>query len=416
MQENTAFDATLGLLLREKRLELGWSATQTAILYGEAVRGVPITRKAYLRMEEGYLPQSPKRRLLLAAMLGLAPVALGLSENLEKVVVAPSIPASDSLKVKTLNLKEYRAALISYWKQGYTDPLAAMKNIAQRIQVLHNNVLYHSSSEQEEMKRLLCASHIRYGQIARERGFDKSAIDHFKKAIILAREEGYSELEASALHNLGTYFFDKGDFKSASRQFAASLRLKASPAIKGCTLALNGFSQGCLASSSDEIRAALDMVDASEKMLGYAPEPQEEISQVALTSEGFYLFKARTLIASPFKKLRAPDAAEAAISEALALMEPDMRADRNKRRLAYQQLESNIVLSQVWLDRDYYPIATTLAQDALTISEKLRSDIHLQFVEKLHASLKSSSYGSDMEVAKLGIQLARLKHIRMFND
>ncbi len=416
MQENTAFDGTLGLILREKRLELGWSATQTAILYGEAVRGTPITRKAYLRMEEGYLPRSPKRRLLLAAMLGLAPVALGLSENIENVVVAPPVPAPDSLKLKALNLKEYRAALISYWKQGYTDPLAAMKNIAQRIQVLHNNVLYHSSSEQEEMKKLLCASHIRYGAIAREQGFDKSAVDHFKRAIILAHEEGYREMEAAGLHHYGAYFFDKGDFMNASRQFTASLRLKASPAIRGCTLALNGFSQGCIAVSSDDIAEALAMVDASEKMLGYKPEPEEEISQVVFTVEGFYLFKAHALVASPLKKLRVPDAAEEAITEAFKFMGPDVRSDRNKRRSAYQQLESNVVLSQTWLDRDYYPIATTLAQDALTISEKLGSTLHVPFVERIHAGLKASNYGSDIEVAKLGIQLAKLKHIRIFND
>lgn len=413
MQENMAFDATVGRMLREKRLELGWGATQTAILYGEAVRGVPITRKAYLRMEEGYLPQSPKRRLILAAMLGLAPVVLGLPETIVNAVVEPLSLVPRPAKAKTLDLKEHRAALLSYWKQGYnrSDPLATMKSISQRIQVLHNNVLYSSSLEQSEMKKLLCAFHIRYGHIAREQGFDKSAVDHFGKAIVLAHEEGFTSLEASALHSYGAYFFDKGDFQNASRRFAASLRLKASPATKGCTLALNGFSQACIAASSDDIAEALTLVDKSEKMLGSQPDPQEEISQVALTPEGFYLFKARTLVASPLKKLRAPDAAEETVNEVLRLMKPDA-----KRLAAYRKLESNIVLSQAWLDRDYYPIATTLAQDALTISEELGSDIHLPFVERIHAGLKASSYGKDTEVAKLGIQLTKLKHIQMFND
>ncbi len=412
MQENAAFDVTLGHMLRERRLELGWGANQTAILYGEAVRGVPITRKAYLRMEEGYLPQSPKRRLLLAAMFGLAPVALGLPEIVVNTFVEPLSLVSRTSKTKALNLREYHASLLSYWKQGYNhaDPLATMKNLSQRIQVLHNNVLYRSSSEQEEIKKLLCAFHIRYGHIAREQGFEKSAVDHFRKTIILAHEEGYTDLEASALHSYGAYFFDRGDFKNASRQFAASLHLKASPTIKGCTLALNGFSQACIATSSDDIAKALTLVDISEDMLRYKPGPQDELSQVVLTPEGFYLFKARTLVASPLKKLRAPDAAEKAVNEALKLMKPDA-----KRHAAYRKLESNIVLSQAWLDRDYYPIATTLVQDALTIGAELGSDIHLQFVERIYTDLQSSSYGNDVEVAKLGIQLAKLKHIQMFN-
>src|SRR5437660_4644492 len=162
-------------------------------------------------------------------------------------------------------------------------------------------------------------------------------------------------MEAAGLHPYVSFLVDKGDIIFSSRQFAASLLLQASPAIRGSTLALNGFSQGCIAMSSDDITEALELVDASGKMLGYKPDPEEEISQVCLTPEGFYLFKARAFVASPLKKLRASDAAEEAITETFKLMSPDVRSDRNKRRFAYQQLESNVVLSQVWLDRDYYP-------------------------------------------------------------
>ena len=305
--------------------------------------------------------------------------------------------------VQTCALPIYRAALISYWKKGYPDPIAAIKNISQRIQLLHNNVLYHSSSEQEEMKKLLCGFHIRYGDIVRKQHFGKSAVEHFKKAIILAHEEGYTELEASAFHMYGAYLFDKGDFKNASRQFNASLNLKASPSVSGCTLALNGFSQACIAASTDDIAGALKYIDTAEKRLDCKFEPSDETSQVVLTPEGFYLFKARTLVASPLKKLRASDAAEESITEALKLMSPNTRTDQNKRHVAHRQLESNIVLSQIWLDRDYYPIATSLAQDALKIGEELGSSTYLSFVDRIYTGLQSSRYGSDMEVAKLGI-------------
>jgi hypothetical protein len=126
--------------------------------------------------------------------------------------------------------------------------------------------------------------------------------------------------------------------------------------------------------------------------------------------------QARALVASPAKNLRASDTAEESITEALKLMSPDVRTDRNKRHVAHRQLESDIVLSQIWFDRDYYPIATSLAQDALTIGAELGSSIYVPFVDRIHVNLKSSSYGSDTEVAKLGIQLAKSKYARILND
>lgn len=409
MQEHTLLDRELGNILRERRLELEWSVEQTSLLYGEAVRGNPVTRKAYLRMEEGYLPKSPKRRMVLAAMLGLTSLTLGLPELLVSNSAEPLTFVSRPIKTKTLNLREYRTALLTYWKQGYrSDPSAVMKNIAQRIQVLHNNVLYTSSSEKVLMKQLLCGFHIRYGHIAREQGFEKAAVEHFRKAVILAHEERYIELEAAALHHYGSYFFDKGDFKNASLQLKASLECNAAPWIQGCTLALCGFTQACVATSNEEIKGALNLIDASEKKLR---EPEDDIGQVVLTPDSFLLFKARTLVASPLKKLRIPNKAEEATTECLKQMQTDA-----KRHAAYRKLESSIVLSQVWLDREYYPIATTLAQDSLKLGEELESDIHLQFVDRIYTSLKTSSYGKDMEVAKLGIQLTKLKHIQMFSN
>ncbi len=259
------------------------------------------------------------------------------------------------------------------------------------------------------MKQLLCAFHIRYGHIAREQGFEKSALDHFKKAVILAHEEGYTELEASALHSYGAYLFDRGEFKASLKPLKSAIDLKPAPFVTGCTLALSGFAQACIACSDDEVATAMRTIDAAEKTIGY--EPDNDINQVVLTPEGFLLFKARTLMASSQKKLRSPDTAEDLVNE----MTRQMRTDA-KRHVAYRKLESNIVLSQVWLDRDYYPIATTLAQEALKIGEELESDIHVQFVDSIYGNLKLSSYGRDMEVAKLGIQLAKSKYAHILND
>ncbi len=106
MQESVSFDRALGNMLREKRLEQKWEAAQAALIYGEAVRGDPITRKAYLRMEEGYLPKSPRRRLILAAMLGLSPLVFGISgSNVARTIELLS-PVDSSKRAKSLNLRD----------------------------------------------------------------------------------------------------------------------------------------------------------------------------------------------------------------------------------------------------------------------------------------------------------------------
>src|ERR1700687_1000780 len=109
-------EVELGKKLHEARLQLGWSAEQAASFYGSAFKGIPITRKAYLKMEEGYLPQSLNRRAILAGMFGLVPTLLLSVRTQETDEDIARIPAS---KEYVVNSKSFRSKLLMSWNQGY---------------------------------------------------------------------------------------------------------------------------------------------------------------------------------------------------------------------------------------------------------------------------------------------------------
>src|SRR5713226_6067577 len=192
-------DVEAGNKLREGRLELGWSAEQSAHVYGEALKGIPITRKAYLRMEEGYLPKDPKRRMILAWMFGLTSTLL-LEENLiQNAQDDFSLPVKISRKRKVIDIAEYHTTLSAYSEQGYNVTVEnALRDMTRRLRILHENVLYVRSPQKEEMKQLLCGYHMNLAEITREQGYFKQALDYLNDAIILAQEEHFTDFEATA--------------------------------------------------------------------------------------------------------------------------------------------------------------------------------------------------------------------------
>lgn len=384
-------------------MELGWSADEAAYLYGTFFKGVPCTGKAFLRMEQGYLPDDPKRRMILAGMLGLAPTLLvgaDVMKNVEKsIVFLPGVG-----KKKAIDVEEYQTALVSYWKQDYAGTaLDALKDIARRIRTLHDQVLYTGSDQKMQMKRLIVGYHMRFSHIAREQGYFKNALEHIDDATVLAHEEQYLDLEAAAVHHRGAFFFDKGNLKAASHAFQTALSLKAPPQRRGSTLALAGFTGSRLSQTESDRAEALHQLDEAEKLAG------SNAGEVSLTVGGYYLFRARTLMASPIKKLRSPDKALIMLDEMEKLNEP-----KAPRHAIYRQLESNIVQAQVYMDREYYPYATALAQDALDAMQELHSSLHLPDVASIYDNLKQSSYGKDAEVASLGVALNKVRYPAIF--
>jgi len=78
-------------------------------------------------------------------------------------------------------------------------------------------------------------------------------------------------------------------------------------------------------------------------------------------------------------------------------------------------MDSLVIESRVYIDQECYPIATTLALDALKIMQEVRSSIYLPTLRNIHEMLKASPEGNSSEVAELGIRLLFLEYPDVFS-
>jgi tetratricopeptide (TPR) repeat protein len=394
-----------GNKLREGRLAKGWSTEKAGRVYGEAVKGKPITGRSYVRMEEGYLPQNPKRRLILAGMFSIAP-ALLLPE-IVKEISEDSVPAK---KGKTIDLKEYHTNLITSWKQGYqgrTDEI--LRETLRRISTLHNKVLY-SGPQQTVMMQLLCGYQIWYADLAREQGYYKQALDHYNMAITLAHQEGYTDFEAAAISKRGNLFLDEYKLQPAFRDFQEAATFNVPDQLKGRILSLQALTQMKLAQTENDKKAALHLIDTTENLASPVPQDTLYLSEFSM---GRYLrFRANTLMEAPIKKLRSPEQA----TEILDELEVQNRSSKygEKRHSAYHQMECNLAYARVYRDQEHYPIVVTLLQDTLELTQEVNSQVHLRSISNLLDDLKITDYGKKDEVAELGIALMKAQYPHLF--
>jgi tetratricopeptide (TPR) repeat protein len=404
----------VGQLLREKRLEFGWNVETVGTLYGNAVRGKPVTGGAIHTLEEGMIPASIKRRWVLAQLYGIAPALLGLDTMKGTINKIPYFP---SRRTKLVDIQEYHASLLSYWKLGYTGTAeTALKDLGQRIHALHDTVLYVNSTQKDQMKRLLCGYHMRRAEVARELSYTGSALEHLNKAVILARQEKYADLEATALYRRGEYFFDNWNFQLALKDLKTAQTLDRAPApkyaippqVKGRILNARGLVESRIAMTNQDMKEALSWVDLSEQYV--QPTVDDDVYALDLTRVRYLLNRAKTMVGSPVKELHMVDEAYDVNTEMIQQSDPEQ-----KRFHAYHVLDSTIVQSIYYMDKSYFPIATTLAQDALSMMEEMNSTIHLPMTVRLYENLRATSYGKSTEVAELGLRLLFMQHPQMFN-
>jgi len=405
-------DTQVGNYLREGRINAGLSAEQAASMYGRIVNGTPITRKAYLKMEEGHLPKTLKRRAILAGMLGIAPVLL-LPEAVNEL---PDEIMPTERSGKTLNLKEYRSKLLTAEKQGYPNPSEALRDTAARINALHNRVFYVSTQEQEEMKWLLCGYQIWRGDIAREQGSYQLALSHYNRAITLSHQEGFTDFEAAAICARGNLFLDEYKLKPALQDFQKAATFQTPDQLKGHILSLQALTQMRLAQTDTDKTEALHLIDETEKLAG--PQVEDTLylhSGMRSFPLGRYLrFRANTLMAAPVKKLRSSSQA----AEILDSLEIQNRTGRygEKRHSVYHQMECNLAYARIFRDQQYYPIALSLLQDTLKLTQEVNSKVHLLSVSNIHNDLRTTSFGKNNEdMAMLGVEITKIQFPSVFN-
>ncbi|GCE47918.1 hypothetical protein EI42_05006 [Thermosporothrix hazakensis] len=404
-QESSLSNKEIGKIIRAARIEKGWSVEIVAKLYGEALRGKSVDVNTIYCIEEGIVPKDMRRRAVLAEILNIPPMLLGLDLS---VGALDETPPTNSKKISA---KIVEKALLSYWEQGPKEPHRAMKDLANKIQSLHNNVLYTSSPEKEKMKKLLCACHIRRAYLANELGLSSVALDHLDKAILLAREEGLKDLEIISLYRKGEFYFDKWDLKKGTPLLQAALdgaKAAALPtSIKGRILVIYGLACARQATGQKDVQHSIKMIEQSEHFIDGG---RLENGIYTLEHDRFFLFQnlGKGFVETP--KLKSPRNAIEIADEMEKLSHPN-----RKRFYAYESLNMTLIRLQAYQAMGYQEIAIEMALQALQDMKKMHSFVHLPVLTRTYENAKETPYGRHSEeVAELGVQLLFCQYSGLF--
>lgn len=404
-----------GKLIKNRRECLGLTRKQLAELYGREIKGEPVTEKAIEIMEEhNQVPTNLARRRLLTRLLGIPPVMLGL-RSLEDVLGAPdALPSFTLLQERRLDLAEYSAALEAYWERSNTKTAGdVIDEILERVGHLHSNVLYASVSQKEKMKQLLCCYHMLVADIAYDERYTDIALRYLDKAIMLATENHYHELQAAALFRHGNVLFSKGgnelgrgQMKAAHRYFLAAQHDYAQARRLKEQLPASLYGDILLQSGNIETRVAQHSIKEALKFIDRATEiarqgsVEEDGYNLKFNVERCHLDRASALLGSPLRALRYPDDA----LEYLQLVNGSDHPGLPRRHVLSYVLEA-----RAYIDKTCYPVATEIARTALTTIKDINSGVSIARIERVYQQLKSTSFGNSVEVIQLGIDIWNAK-------
>ncbi|MBV9688837.1 MAG: hypothetical protein JO202_03900 [Ktedonobacteraceae bacterium] len=410
-----------GALLRYFRRQKHWKVEDLACYYSLALRAegcdqeeiASVSEQRIYAMEnQNKVPKDQKRRWILATLLDIPPFLFGL----EARPVPPPL-----FCWKPVDVAEYRAKLEHYCRLFHRGSVQqAVPHIQRRINHLnHAFRLATSPREKGEMLKLLCEYYTLAGDIAHSQMYPDEAIALLSSAIMIAREQHFYDLWAYALRQRGIGYLDRGeitamragfataqaDFEAAKRDLdeARSLEPHLSPQWYSALLLIAGKAEGYFARDGRELKQALKLIDGASKQIG---KPLYGISSIIiLDEERYHLDKAAASITSPLRAARLPETARQALEDAeqaATFVSKPRQASRAAR------------WAKIYFVEEFYPVATNLAEEALSIAQDIDSSIHKAYVEALYRSLRASPYGKDAEVARLGAKLLRVQQPALF--
>ncbi len=401
---------TYGDVLRFIRKFHGYELEYVAAVYGKVAEGSPVTGRHILRMEQtdGFFPKDPKRRWVLATLLNVPPVImafLGLEAPNEKpgkaLIPSPSAP---------VDIEEYYARLLSYRMDGEYSGVDAIDDIKDRVDRLHDTVLYIRSSQKQQMIRLLCGYQLLLADAAQEQGCFKVAKRYLTNAVLLAEEKQCFDLQTITLFQREAFFSDNGNWGAALHDFEAARQLKYTPVphVQGRVLGVASRSKVRLAQDNHDLFTALRYLDDAEKLI--KPGANDDILfSIVFDQERFFLDKAAALMASPIKRLRSPDKAQ----EYLTLATKARRVSSVSTQLA-RQANNDLIQAKIYNDQGYYPVAAVTAEQVLLTLKKLQSSIHMNEVVDLFKDIKAH-YPHGIEIASLELELMKVQQPYLFN-
>lgn len=210
-----------GSLMRYWRKHMmQWKNAQIlADVYNEILKeDEPLTVRAIQRMEQqNKVPMDQKRRWLLATILNIPLAYFGLTTLTHYILPASEVHATNlsDESIESIDFSQYMDTLQQFWAGWSPSHVQEiLVEILTKIHTLQEAAIYGGSRQHNQIAFLLCHYLILFGNIRRDQGYSDSAISFLDKAIKLAHEQGYADMEAKAHYLKGYAQFDKWGIRS----------------------------------------------------------------------------------------------------------------------------------------------------------------------------------------------------------
>jgi hypothetical protein len=345
-----------------------------------------------------------KRRAILAVLFQVSPAIFGL-QSLDVLIEAremlPPKELSRVLYSGPIDLVEYRSFLLSCWtlhlRRTARELLA---DIELRIARLHDVLPYETEPrEKGQLGRLLCGYHLAGGITAQERRWFGLALDHFNKALILAREMKAPRLQAAALYRRGDLFSTQGKFAEAWRDYSEAEALKdyTPPLMQGAILVEKANAGAIFVQDHEDMRKkVITPIKQASHLLG-TENQDEELHFVRFTNQVYHVDSAAALLRCPVEHFRYADAA----TEHLDQLQGHEEGVR-------QQTYSLVQRTKAAICTKAYDEAVQAALSAFDILKQVETSVNRQRLHQLCRELEASPYGKSTEVAWLRFRLATI--------
>ena len=391
-----------GEALRNYRLNLGWTAKQLALSYSEAIgrEDEPIAVTYVYRLEAGLDMLADKsRRALLARLVGMPFTLAGVS----------LLTSNEIAKSEHVDTKEYENMLEIYcdtWQRGTT--YKVVQDIKKRISALETDALYGASSKKVTSTELLCGYQMLAADLAAERN-TLGAVPILSQTIHLSQHMNISYMYAYALRQrAGAYistFEETRDFtvlKSGLEDFQAAeiVHASISPFYQGLVDIRRGLVYAYLAQDQSDFIKALHIIDSSSQQI----DKQSEDTHIAakLDVERYMFNRAAAYLYSPQG------------SPTLALKELDQVTDLKPSTSPRRGVHRDLLYAETYVALKNYPMATACIANAIEVSSEDGMDTLFNRLESVYQELRKSTYGNDLEVARVGVQILKAHHPEVF--
>jgi tetratricopeptide (TPR) repeat protein len=394
-----------------------WSTEELSIRYTDALKllkgddggdedeEAKVTARWIRLMEQqNKVPVNPKRRWVLAMLLGIPAASFGLAPIDDPFTERHKMSIVPGKKQKDLiDIVEYRTFLQDTWDINHKDSAQPFLNtITMRIMKLHHEILYVNSNEHKQMMRLLCYYNQLNARIACDQHRFTDAVDSMNQAYRNAKLVKSDELQALVLYRRGYIYFENGYTKIACNDFDAAMTLlpHISKPLKGAIQLATGQGHAFLTQTEEEKTDFLMLVDEAHNNMGKGKVDEDE--HFMGFDERIYLFdKAVTLTGSPIAKYRNASEASELINKLISFYSSP------RSQTAISRIEAKI-----YLDKGYHKMAATRAIDALS---SMSYTWNIVDMDMLHQRLQESKYANLKEVTDLGLVLLKARQPQIFN-